>query len=77
MLAASALLEHGADKNAVGLNGETAFGFVLERGVEAEIKDWIDLLGVGIPVPPSLVVRTIEEKISSDTSVVEMLLDAG
>ena len=58
---AAALLEWGADKNAVGLYGETvlpnfdgvrdgqwaghvypclpqAFGFVLERGVEAEIK---------------------------------------
>ena len=74
---AKVLLARGANKNARGAHGETALGFVVERGVEAEIREWIELLGEGAAIPTDVLIETIVEKITSETVVVEMLLDAG
>ena len=74
---ARTVLEHGADKHHISTFGETALGFIFERGNEPEVRAWLELLGDGAPVPPETVIRTIIEKIDNDTTVVEMLLDAG
>ena len=74
---ARAVLEHGADKHLISMFGETALGFIFERGNEPEVRAWLELLGDGAPVPPETVIRTIIEKIDNDTAVVEMLLDSG
>ena len=74
---ASVLLEKNADKNALGLHGETALGFVVERGVEAEVRQWTELLGSGAPIPPDLLIKSVTTYMKSDGTIVELLFDNG
>ena len=69
------LLERGANRFAEGSRGETVLGFVLERGNDTEIREWMDLLGHGAPLPSDLLIRTIVKNISANSTMIELLFD--
>ena len=65
----------GADMNAVGSEGELAFGIVLQRDKEPEVRFWAKRFGPGLLAPPEEWVKRLADKIRTDTAVAELMMD--
>ena len=74
---AKCLMENGADKNALSVGHETALDFVLQRGVETEVREWMEVLGEGARISPHTLRSFVFEKVNTESFLVQMLLENG